>query len=103
MAGFGPAPGNETWASPPYSIPLGAWHKVELHYRRSHEGARDGVLRIWVDDVQRFGFTDLDNPHAVTNLYFEGTHNGEYIGGERRIPTSMHWQVGRVHVSVPRG
>lgn len=101
LSGYGPSPSNELPGQPPVAVPYDAWHKVEVHFRRSTPGNADGLVRVWFDGVRSFDFTTLDNPNAVTNLYFEGTHNGEYINGVRTIPTAMHWWVGRVRVSTP--
>lgn len=101
MSTYGPNPNNELWAEPAFPIPYDEWYKVEMHYKRSTAGSQNGILKVWFNGVKAFEYTNLVNPYAVTNMYFEGTHNGEYIGGVRRIPTAMHWFVGRTYVSVP--
>ena len=102
MSTYGPTPNVPIVSDPTFSIPLGEWYKVEWYFKRNTPGNRDGILRIWFNGVKSFDFDDLVFPAGVTNMYFEGTHNGEYIGATRMIPEDMRWWVGRTHVSVRR-
>lgn len=100
MSTYGPTPNVEIESNPVFAIPLGEWYKTEVYFKRNTPGNSDGILRVWFNGVQAFVYSNLVFPAGATNMYFEGTHNGEYVGQTRIIPEDMHWWIARTRVSV---
>ena len=41
------------------NISSNSWYKVTLYFQLNKDGQRDGILKLWVDDIQIMDYTDV--------------------------------------------
>ena len=79
----------------------GRWYWFEMRVKMNTVGSRNGVIEIWVDDVQCMSYTDVRMVDINTTWgYF--LHSPEWGGGGGTIPATQHIWVDHSVISRSR-
>jgi hypothetical protein len=79
----------------------GRWYWFEIHVKMNTVGSRNGVIEVWVDDVQCMTYTDVKMVEIQTTWgYF--LHSPIWGGGGGTIPATQYLWVDHTVISRSR-
>ena len=79
----------------------GRWYWFEIHVKMNTVGSRNGVIEVWVDDVQCMSYFDVKMVDINTTWgYF--LHSPEWGGGGGTIPSTQYMWVDHSVISRSR-
>lgn len=83
-----------------FNVTLGAWHRVELYFRKSSTASsRDGILRWWVNGSLIGDYTQMNYPSGFADVGLTSIWDAPHDLG---TTAEYHW-YDHVRVSVPSG
>lgn len=83
------------------SFQAGQWVKVEACVRASTSmTSRDGIVRLWINDVEVMRYNNLNYGQGVVNQY-DATPTWDGYGNGQGFTTTIHQYFGHVHTSFP--
>lgn len=79
----------------------GRWYWFEIHVKLNTLGSRNGVVEIWVDDVQCMSYTDV-RIMDINTTWGSFLHSPEWGGGGGTIPATQYIWVDHSVISKSR-
>ena len=79
----------------------GRWYWFEIHVKMNTVGSRNGVIEVWIDDVQCMTYTDV-RMVDINTTWGWFIHSPEWGGGGGTIPATQYLWVDHTVISRSR-